>query len=277
LLTNKKLKEGEIMIVDCHTHLDFSLGDKQNPAYECPNLFKLLNAMKRTGVDKVGLIHSPVPDNEYFFWREKDIIRAAERTLDIISKYPDKFFTLLWLNPILPAEFNIKMIERYIVNGPIDGVKLHIQMNTRDKRMEPLAEAIQAHGIPVLIHAWYKTVQKYKYECDPSDIADLASRFPEMKILMAHLTGCRKRGVQDIKKYKNIWIDTAGSQAEDGFLEYAIDELGADRILFGSDFDIRDIATQLGRIYSVDMDDKTREKILSGNALKFFTKGGVKA
>ena len=59
------------------------------------------------------------------------------------------------------------------------------------------------------------------------------------------------------------------------FLEYAIDELGADRILFGSDFDIRDIATQLGRIYSVDMDDKTREKILSGNALKFFTKGGV--
>jgi predicted TIM-barrel fold metal-dependent hydrolase len=150
-------------------------------------------------------------------------------------------------------------------------------MNTRDKRMEPLAKAMQAYGIPVLIHAWYKTVQKYKYECDPSDIADLASRFPKMKILMAHLTGSRKRGVQDIKKHNNIWIDTAGSQAEDGFLEYAINELGEDRILFGSDFDIRDIATQLGRIYSVDIDDNAREKILSGNALRFFSKGGVEA
>lgn len=161
-----------------------------------------------------------------------------------------------------------------MVNGSIDGVKLSIQMNARDERLEPLAAYLQEHDIPVLFHSWYKTVNKYRYESDPLDIVDLACRFPELRILMAHLTGCKKRGVQDIKKYENIFIDTSGSQPEDGYLEYAIDELGADRIVFGSDFPGRDIGTQLGRIYSVDMDDEMRNKILYKNAESFFTKGG---
>ncbi len=79
--------------------------------------------------------------------------------------------------------------------------------------------------------------------------------------------------MQDIKHCPNVFVDTSGSQPEDGYLEYALKTLGADRILFGSDYPIRDIATQLGRIDSVEMCKRDREKVLSENALMFFRKG----
>ncbi|NSW92731.1 MAG: amidohydrolase family protein [Firmicutes bacterium] len=257
------------MIIDSHTHLIFKKSDTLNS-----ELKKLLEVMERTSVDKACLVPFPESQRKYFFWKENEIIDTAEALVNAVSKYPDKFFALLWLNPALPNEYSIKMIEKYIVNGPLDGVKLHIQMNARDKRMEPLAEALQAYNIPILFHAWYKTVQKYEYESDPSDIANLASRFPKLRILMAHLSGCGKRGIQDIKEHNNILIDTSGSQPEDGLLEYAIEQLGVDRIVFGSDYAGRDMGTQLGRIFSVDMDEIAREKILSKNAIAFFKKGG---
>ena len=256
------------MVIDCHTHIRFE--PSTDTFFRIP---ELIESMERTGVDKACVIYSPARA-QHLFWREEDIAAMAEAVANVIPKYSERFFSLLWLNPALPSEFNIKLVERYMVNGSIDGVKLSIQMNARDERLEPLAAYLQEHDIPVLFHSWYKTVNKYRYESDPSDIVDLACRFPELRILMAHLTGCKKRGVQDIKKYENIFIDTSGSQPEDGYLEYAIDELGADRIVFGSDFPGRDIGTQLGRIYSVDMDDEMRNKILYKNAESFFTKGG---
>jgi predicted TIM-barrel fold metal-dependent hydrolase len=259
------------MIIDCHTHVTF-----KSPDLPYAQLEILLEVMERVGLDKTCLIPWPRFETGYFFHSEEDTIKIAETIINVIKTYKDKFFTLLWLNPILSTDFNIKVIEKYVINGPINGVKAHIQMNARDKRMEPLAEALEKYDVPILFHAWYKTVEKNIYESDPSDIADLAMRFPDLRILMAHLSGCRKRGVQDIKKHKNISIDTSGSQPEDGFLEYAIKELGTERILFGSDFIGRDIATQLGRIYSVDLEDKKREEILSKNALRFFDEGGVK-
>ena len=257
------------MIIDCHTHLTFRKSDPSNS-----ELLRLIKVMERTGVDKVCLVPFPEVPGNYFFWTGEDTISTAEALVNVTSQYPDKFYTLLWLNPTLHNSINIKLIEKYIVNGPLNGVKLHIQMNARDKRMESLADALQAYDIPLLFHAWYKTVQKYEYESDASDIADLATRFPKLRILMAHLTGCGKRGVQDIKKHQNVLIDTSGSQPEDGFLEHAIGQLGEERVLFGSDFAGREMATQLGRIFSVDMDDLVREKILSKNAISFFRKGG---
>jgi predicted TIM-barrel fold metal-dependent hydrolase len=126
------------------------------------------------------------------------------------------------------------------------------------------------HGIPVLIHCWYKTVQKYENESDPSNIANLAAKFPDLKIIMAHITGCGFRGIQDIAPYPNVYVDTSGSQPEDGIMQYGLDLLGADRILFGSDFPGRDPATQLGRIYSLDMSEEDRNKILGGNSVRLF-------
>jgi predicted TIM-barrel fold metal-dependent hydrolase len=263
------MKAGEIMIIDSHTHLTF----RQSESLDS-ELQRLIGAMERTHVDKACIMLRMEEQERHFFWTEDDIVNSADAMAEAVVKYPDKFYTLLWMHPVLSKEFNIKIVEKYMVNGPLDGVKLSIQMNARDKRLEPLADYLQAYNIPVLFHSWYKTVNKYQYESDPADIADLAARFPKLRILIAHVTGCKKRGVQDIKKHENVLIDTSGSQPEDGYLEYAINHLGEDRVVFGSDYPGREIATQLGRIYSLDMSASTREKIFYKNAISFFTKGG---
>jgi predicted TIM-barrel fold metal-dependent hydrolase len=103
----------------------------------------------------------------------------------------------------------------------------------------------------------------------------MARKHPSLRILMAHLTGAKLRGIQDIKALPNVYLDTSGSQPEDGYLERAIEELGADRVLFGSDYPIRAFSTQLARIDSVSMSQEDREKVLYRNALRFFRKGGA--
>lgn len=257
--------EDNAMIFDSHLHVDFvRKPDKDKPIQE------LLDSMKLIGMERSCIMSDVLPS--LYFSRE-DMLIQAEVLENAGKKYKDILYPLLWINPTLLFEFIKELIDRYIINGNIIGVKLWVELNARDERLEPLAAYLEKHGIPLLFHSWYKTVELYGAESDPSDIAVLAGKFPKLRILMAHLTGCKFRGVQDIKNCPNVFIDTSGGQPEDGYLEYALAELGPDRILYGSDYNGRDLATQLGRIYSVEMSNEDREKILSGNALKFFRKG----
>lgn len=253
------------MIFDSHLHVDFiGKPDKDTPVQE------LLDNMKLAGIEKSCMMSDVLPS---LYFSEEDMLTQAEVLENAARKYKDVLYPLLWINPTLPFDFIKELIDKHIINGGIIGVKLWVELNARDERLEPLAAYLEKHDIPLLFHSWYKTVELYGAESDPSDIAVLAKKFPKLRILMAHLTGCRLRGVQDIKNCPNVCIDTSGGQPEDGYLEYALKELGPDRILFGTDYSGRDLASQLARIYSVEMSDEDREKILSGNALKFFRKG----
>jgi hypothetical protein len=103
-------------------------------------------------------------------------------------------------------------------------------------------------------------------ESNPADIADLARRHPKTKIIMTHLTGCGPRGVLDIRPCPNVYVDTSGSQPFSGVVEYAVEKLGAERVLYGSDTPIRDLACQLGRISGAKISRHARDLIFGLNA-----------
>jgi len=256
------------MIIDAHFHCPFGKLNTGELKKECE---KIISEFGRSGIDKSCVMHS---GSYGTFYHDADAqMEIAECLVNIIKMYPDKFYALLTLNGLLPSETLIDSLKRYVVNGPLTGVKLTTQMNARDNRLEGVCRFMEEHDIPVLWHCWYKTTCKYQFESDPQDIAFFAKKYPKIRILMAHLTGCGRRGVQDIKNCSNVSIDTSGSQPFDGYLEYALKELGADRVLYGSDYPCRDIPAQLGRIQSVDLSPEAREKVLCSNALKFYRKG----
>ena len=60
----------------------------------------------------------------------------------------------------------------------------------------------------------------------------------------------------------------AGSDPTAGLVEMAVRELGADRILYGSDCGGRSFASQLAKVTSADIADADRKKILGGNLRK---------
>ena len=173
------------------------------------------------------------------------------------------------LNPAHPVSFLAEEMRRCIVEGGMKGIKLWCAVKATDSRVDPIMEGAQNLGIPVPHHAWYKNADEYTWkESTPAGIANLARRFPDVTIIMAHLGGARHRGLLDLVDVPNVLVDTAGSQPESGLVEYGVRQLGAHRVIYGSDWPIRDYAVQLGRVLGARLRPEEYQLILRDNALR---------
>lgn len=259
------------MIIDSHVHAFVSASAPWRPVVQ-----ELLRHMRLVGIDRTCLM----PDPQFagtIYPGEAEMRVQAETLAAIARAYPDAFYPMLFVCPLLPYAFTLDMLERYVVNGPLVGVKFHVSLEADHERYAPICRYLQAHDIPVLFHAWYKTTDRYAFESSPAHIAAMARAYPKLRILMAHLTGAKARGMADIRHCPNVWLDTSGSEPEEGYMEQALEKLGAKRLLFGSDYPIRSFQTQLARIDSVSLTAAERELILFRNAESFFRKGKAEA
>jgi predicted TIM-barrel fold metal-dependent hydrolase len=249
------------MILDIHVH-----PPRQPDAGALENM---LTVAKRAGIDRVcllGRVGESGPDPT------QDAIRQAnDETMAAVRAHPGTCCGMAYLNPAHDWGFTRDEIYRTVGEGPLRGLKLWVALNARDQRLDPLMERAAELGVPVLHHSWYKTVGTTYNESPPPDIADLGRRHPETQLLMAHLSGCGWRGVCDIAPFPNISVDTCGSQPESGLVEYAVRELGAARVVFGSDATGRDFSCQLGRVLAANVSDADRQAILGGNAQRLLT------
>lgn len=197
-------------------------------------------------------------------------LRAAnEITAAAVARFPDALAGVVYLSPEHPTA-SLDELNRHVADGEFVGVKLWIAMRAADARLDPLAARIAELGVPVLQHAWYKTVGGTPDESTPADVAELARRHPGLQIQMAHLGGAGRRGVADIAPYKNIVVDTSGGDPVLGEVDHAVAELGADRVLYGSDAPIRDPATALSKVLGADLSEEDKRLVLHDNALRLY-------
>jgi len=245
------------LIIDIHVHPPRKDGS-------LAAMDKMAEVARRSGIDRLCLL-GRVGEHGYDP-KPEQIQESNTETVATVRARPDTFLGFAYLNPSNDPSFTREEIQRTIVEGPLRGIKLWVAVNTRDSRLDPLMQRAEELGVPVLHHAWYKTVSHAYNESNPSDIAHLAARFPKVSIIMAHLSGCGTRGIADIKAHPNVCIETSGSQPEHGIVEWAVQQLGAKRVLFGSDATGRDFSCQLGRVLGADLTEKQRELVLSGNA-----------
>lgn len=191
-----------------------------------------------------------------------------DETFWLMQRYPGYVTGFCYVNPRLGASAVTREVERCVARG-FRGIKLEIANNARDASMRPVMLAAEKHDLVVLQHAWSMTkIRQRSFHTDPEDVATLARRFPKVRINMAHLTGCGVRGVLAVKACPNVFVDTSGAAPEAGLVEYAVAQLGAERVLYGSDAPIRDFAVALARITGASLDARTRRKILHDNARK---------
>lgn len=62
-----------------------------------------------------------------------------------------------------------------------------------------------------------------------------------------------------------IYAETSGFDPTAGFIEMAVRELGAERIVFGSHLPSRSLGTEFGKIYGADISLEQRQLILGKN------------
>jgi len=243
-------------IIDFHTH----------PQWDEPfeQMAHILEVGARVGVDRLVVLGGNLGFG--FQPNAGQVTQINDLTIRLVKRWPDRLVGFCRLNAGLDDAFLGREVDRCVRDEVLRGLKLVVWPNARSPKLDFVMGKAEELGVPVLHHCWYKTIKKYEGESDPSDIAHLAARFPNVTIIAAHLTAAGLRGVQDILPCPNLYIDTSGSQCFSGVVEYGVSVLGADRILFGSDIPGRDFAVQLGRIYGADISDEDRDKILRRNA-----------
>jgi hypothetical protein len=106
----------------------------------------------------------------------------------------------------------------------------------------------------------------------------LAGNFPENTIVFPHLGGNREdifRRIQIVAGHKNTHIELSGSGIERvGILEKAVKDIGADRVLYGSDFTINEPSAVIARVRNAFLTAEDREKILFRNIERLLARAG---
>jgi len=101
------------------------------------------------------------------------------------------------------------------------------------------------------------------------DMDSVIAAFPDIQFVAAH-PGDRDRVSEHIalmRKYENLWLDLSGTGLfRLGLLKHLVSSVGADRILFGTDYPICNPMMYVHAVYFEDISDADKSRILSGNA-----------
>ncbi len=153
------------------------------------------------------------------------------------------------------------------------GVKIHpdIQrIDIDDKRMMELYEIIEGR-MPLYLHMGDNRPQ-YRYS-EPKKLARVLDRFPKLEVVAAHLGGYMawEEAVVDLAGRPNVWYDTSSAvwAMTPEYAEKLIHKLGADRVMFGTDYPVKNLDSELERFFKIELTETEREDILYNNAKRF--------
>ena len=273
------------MIIDFHTHIFPPQMNKKRDKYvdadpcfailysdpkaRLATADELIDSMDRDGIDISVILN--------IGWITHDLcVETNDYILESISRYPKRLVGFCAVQPN-STDAAIAEIER-CARGGIRGVG-EIRPDTQlfdlgDKELiAPIVEAMIDKELILLTHASEPVGHSYpgKGAITPDMLYPFIASFPGLSVVCAHWGGGLPfyALMPEVKKaMNNVFFDTAASP----FLytpqvyEQVIQLVGADRILFGSDYPLLAPSRLLREIDSLDLPWETKSLILSGNA-----------
>lgn len=107
----------------------------------------------------------------------------------------------------------------------------------------------------------------------PEDFVPFVDQYANVRLILAHLgnsdDGSVSRQVQAIQHARNgnLFVDTSSARSMfSGLIEWTVEQIGYDHILFGTDTPLYWAGAQKARIETADIDDIAKHAILAGNA-----------
>ena len=243
-------------IWDVHTHLAGVPGTTPEEKLE-----HLLEYADRMGIARLcvfmGMKWSHDPSPEDMRQQNDDVLRAVKR-------FPGRAFGFVYLNPN-HTQASLDELNRCVRDGPMVGVKLWVALHCNDPKLDPIIARAAELKAPVTQHTWIKITGNLPGESTPMDLAELAARHPTATLICAHCGGDWERGLRAIRPHPNIFADINGGDPTAGFTEMAVRELGAGRVLYGSDAGGRSFASQLAKVFGAEVPDAAKQLIFSEN------------
>jgi predicted TIM-barrel fold metal-dependent hydrolase len=250
-------------IWDDHCHLGSVPGDTPEE-----RMTALVRWADRQGIERLLLSQGycsqlhPTPDQ---FRQENDRVMRAVR------RFPDRAYGSVYLSPAYP-DFSVEEFNRCVRDGPMVSIgEVEADKPCSVPEMDRIVECAASMKMPVLQHTWLKIGGNEPGESTPYDVVAIARRHPDVQFVCIHTGGDWERGIRIIRDTKNVSAEIAGSNPTSGFVEMAVRELGAERVIYGSDVGGRSFASQLGKVLGADVPDSAKELILGGNLRRLLT------
>ena len=203
----------------------------------------LINDMESNGIDKTVLL--PM-DYWILFGEPKGSIEVQLKAYaDLQNRHPDKIIAFTTVDPRRPDAVDI--VERSIKEWGLKGLNLYPQTGyfMNEPNTYRVLEKVSEFNLPVTCHTGQLGAAplRAKYG-DPIYLDDVVQDFPDLKVTAGHmafgwheqlfyLAGLRYNLLTDV----SAWQDVAKANYVKfcQVLRHALDRLGPQRILFGTD------------------------------------------
>lgn len=238
-------------IIDAHIHI----GRWSNIFFNYQSTVKeAIEVMKKSGVEAAVCMPADLTSNEELFSQT-------------YNNPEFKFYYKAWINPDDKGldnflEKSIDDVSLFKVHPSIQRKKITDQ--SYDKYMELAVEKNK----PVVVHCGrWREIASYEFPLL------LAEKYPELVLILAHLGGDQPSLYLECadklrnKKYQNVYLGTE-SVREFYFVNKVVHTVGAEKVIFGSDYNLGLPLMYIPIIESLNIPASDKELIFSGNILR---------
>ena len=245
-------RQEHIEVIDAHCHagrgLNYGKDESTSDPWTTYNDPRwTLRKAEEVGIDKTIIF--PINNITYR--------QANEQIASYVRRWPEKFIGFAKHDARTEAGKIRDMLRREVLELGLRGLKLHgVPTN---EMVETAAEL----KIPVLFHP-----------PKVNESLDVVESNPEVCFILAHL-GCfasrdwreHVRAIEAAKKISNLYLDTS-SVVFLRYLEQAANELGAEKLIFGSDGPLVDSRVELCKVRLLGLPQAKERLVLGGNILR---------
>jgi len=264
--TRREADTGSYPVFDCHLHSPGESGESWQWHKVTSNFEEFVAYLDKTGVQK-GIINS-----QRSYGTSPEEFRAGNREVArYVDKYKGRFLGACVVNPQFIEEA-LREIE--FCHDQLGFVWVGELCNY----MVPYAYTIPEFGR--LVEQVTRLNMVLALHTEQGEMDYIAGRFPGATIAFAHFGDDHEyqdifRRIDLVAGNPNFYLDTSGyGHDRVGVLEYAVQKIGPNRVLFGSDFSINDPGTVMARIKNAFLTEEQKQKIFSGNLLHLLKKVG---
>lgn len=215
----------------------------------------MLDSMDRCGVSATACSsHSALVDQE----------RGNQEMAQVVKDNPGRFYGYRVVNPNYPQPAR-REVDRFPQDPGFVGFKFHPDQHSyrlTGEGYSPALEYAEEHRLIVLTHTWGHS----EYD-GPRMIPPLAEKYPHVTFIMGHSGyGEWEPAFAAAKEHDNVYLDLCAAYRVNGIIERMVREVGAQKILFGTDLPWFDPHWAIGSVCFSRITDQDRHAILHGNA-----------
>ena len=217
------------------------------------------------------------PDEFIALMDEYDVERAVccavdnREVADFRKTHLDRIEGACWVDP-RDGRKAVDEVKRAVEDWGFIGIKLHPLFNAflpNDDCVHPIMEEAQRGALPVFIHSGHPPFSL------PWSIGELAENFPHVTIVMVHMGHGHgvyiQAAIDTARRYPNIILETSGMPMHTKIKE-AFDEVGEDRVVYGSDIPFHHPSVEIQRVLVSGLDETGLKKVFHDNMARLLAR-----